>query len=67
MLKATQQGETFNRTSIKTNKLIDQNAKFKPVNRQRSEDLNRENYLRLLQVAIHADSDKLWNMSVWCW
>lgn len=35
--------------------------------RQRAKDLNRENHLRTLQTAIHADSEKVWNMTVWYW
>lgn len=35
--------------------------------RQRAEDLNRENHIRALQLALHADSEKVWNMTVWFW
>jgi hypothetical protein len=35
--------------------------------RQRAEDLNRENHLRTLQLALHADSEKVWNMTLWYW
>jgi len=52
-------------TSVQANNT--QHVPFKSANRQRSKDLNRENYLRILQVAIHADSDKLWNKTVWYW
>ena len=35
--------------------------------RQRAKDLNRENHLRALQLALHADSEKVWNMEFWFW
>ena len=35
--------------------------------RQRAKDLNRENHLRTLQLALHADSEKVWNMTVCYW
>jgi hypothetical protein len=35
--------------------------------RQRARDLNRENHLRTLQTALHADSENVWNMTLWYW
>ena len=35
--------------------------------RQRAKELNRENYLRTLQLALHADSEKVWNMTIYYW
>lgn len=32
--------------------------------RQRAADLNRENYLRSLQLALHAHSERVWN-AIW--
>jgi hypothetical protein len=35
--------------------------------RQRAKGLNRDNHLRTLQLALHADSEKVWNMILWHW
>ena len=35
--------------------------------RQRAKELNLENHLRSLQLALHADSEKVWNMTLWYW
>ena len=32
---------------------------------QRVKDLNRENQLRSLQLAVHANSEKVWRMTLW--
>lgn len=34
---------------------------------QRVKDLNRENHLRTLLLALHADSEKVWHLTVWYW
>ena len=35
--------------------------------RQHARELNRENYLRALQLALHADSEKVWKATFLFW